>query len=102
MSDYSLKRYDIDEIPADIIEELDLNTDDCDTCMVFDSLEDFAIYEVEDGFYFSIGCGNDIDYHGAPDLLNYIDYQALGEALLQVWDESCNCVLSDGRVVAFS
>ena len=99
MSDYSSRTYTIDEIPADIIQEIDPYTANFEYCTVFDSIQDFAIYEVEDGWYSTLELVN--DYHGAPNLLNYIDYQALGAALSQTWDESCNYVLSDGRVVSF-
>ena len=101
MSDYSSRVYAIDEIPADIKKEIDIDTDKFDSCTVFDSLEDFAIYEVDDGWY-SCCVDLNVDYHGAPNLSYYIDYQELGRALSQTWDDSCNCVLSDGRVVAFS
>lgn len=47
MSDYSAKTYAVDEMPADIKQKID--TDKFDSCTVFDSLEDFAIYEVDDG-----------------------------------------------------
>ena len=101
MSDYSSRTYTIDEIPADIKQKIDIDTDKFDSCTVFDSLEDFAIYEVDDGWY--SGCVDlNVDYHGAPNLSLYIDYHALGAALSRTWDDSCNCVLSDGRVVAFS
>lgn len=100
MSDYSARTYTIDEIPADIKQKIDIDTDKFDSCTVFDSLEDFAIYEVDDGWYSNLDL--DRDYNGAPNLSLYIDYHALGAALSRTWDESCNCVLSDGRVVAFS
>lgn len=100
MNDYSARRYTADEIPADITEELDLNTNNIECCTVFDSLEDFAIYEVDDGWYSSCVDLN-VDYHGAPNLSYYIDYQALGTALSQTWNDSYNYVLSDGRVVSF-
>lgn len=81
MSDYSVRTYTADEIPADITEELDLNTNNIEYCTVFDSLEDFAIYEVEDGWYSTLELNH--DYHGAPNLLEYINYKALGAALSQ-------------------
>lgn len=100
MGDYSAKTYTIDEIPANIKQKItDIDIDKFDYCQVFDSLADFAIYEVEDGWYSSFDL--DHDWHGAPNPLNYIDYHALGVALSQRWDESCNGVFSDGRVVAF-
>ena len=99
MSDYSARTYTIDEIPANIKQKIDIDTDKFDSCTVFDSLEDFAIYEVEDGWYSTLELNH--DYRGAPNLSYYIDYQALGTALSQTWDESCHYVLSDGRVLYF-
>lgn len=54
---------------------------------VYSSLADFAKYEVEDGWYADIDFPD--DYNGAPDLLDYLDYEALGEALKDSWDDSC-------------
>ena len=53
---------------------------------VYLSLEDFAKYEVEEGWY--SGAIKE-DYNGTPDLLDYIDYEALGSALKDSWDDSC-------------
>ena len=53
---------------------------------VYQSLEDFAKYEVEEGWYANSVNG---DFNGAPDLLDYIDYESLGNALKDSWDESC-------------
>lgn len=101
MSDYSARTYIIDKIPADIKQKIELDTYNFEYCSVFDSFEDYAIYEVDDGWY--SGCVDlNVDYHGAPNLSYYIDYQALGTALSQTWDESRCAVLSDGRVVALS
>ena len=99
MSDYSARTYTIDEIPADIAQKIDIDVDKFDYCQVFDSLEDFAIYEIEDGWYSSFDLEH--DWRGAPNPLDYIDYQALGTALSLRWDESCHGVLSDGRVLSF-
>lgn len=102
MSDYSAKTYTVDEMPADIKQEIEIDIDisKSDFCTVFDSLEDYAIYEVDEGWY--SGCVDlNVDYHGAPNLSYYIDYKALGTALSQTWDESCHYVLSDGRVLYF-
>lgn len=101
MSDYSARIYIIDKIPADIKQEIEPDTYNFEYCTVFDSLEDYAIYEVDEGWY--SGCVDlNVDYHGAPNLSYYIDYQALGTALSQTWDESRHAVLSDGRVVVLS
>lgn len=42
MSDYSARTYTIDEIPANIKQKIDIDTDKFDSCTVFDSLEDFC------------------------------------------------------------
>ena len=79
MTDYSVRTYTADEIPADIIDELDLNTNNIEYCTVFDSLEDFAIYEVEDGQYSTLELNH--DYHGAQRkaLTNIgLDYESVG------------------------
>lgn len=101
MSDYSSRTYIIDKIPADIEQKIELDTYIFEYCTVFDSLEDYVIYEVDEGWY-SDYVDLNVDYHGAPNLSYYIDYQALGTALSQTWDESCHAVLSDGRVVVLS
>ena len=56
-----------------------------DLC-VYQSLEDYAIYEVEEGWYSSF---IKPDFKGAPDLFDYIDYESLGNALKDTWDDSC-------------
>ena len=61
MSDYSAKTYTIDEMPADIKQEIDIDISKSDFCTVFDSLEDYAIYEVDEGWY--SGCVDlNVDY----------------------------------------
>ena len=68
------------EIPADIKKEIDIDIDKSDFCTVFDSLEDYAIYEVHNGWY--SGCVDlNVDYHGAPNLSYYIDYKGENENL---------------------
>jgi len=54
---------------------------------VYDSVEDFAEYELTEGWYADFGLG-DRDYNGAPDPMDYIDLKALGEALLDSGDSS--------------
>lgn len=55
---------------------------------VYDTLADFAQYEVEEGWYAALSFPS--DYHGAPDLLDYIDYEALAGDLVCNWDDSIN------------
>lgn len=54
--------------------------------MLFDDIENFAEYELYDGWYSDIF--GDADFNGAPNPLNYIDLAEFGEALSNSWDDS--------------
>lgn len=65
----------------------------------YPSEEDFAMYEMIDGWYSSTDLGQFSDFRGAPNPLNFIDYKALGKALVETWDENCNFETDDGEIV---
>lgn len=103
---YEIKTYDnLEELKQEnkeLVERLLKEFDEGDwsdnQLYVYPSLEDFAIYEVEEGWYSE---AIKEDYNGAPNLLDYIDYEALGNALKDSWDDSCyyydeetDCVVS--------
>ena len=75
-----------EELVERLLEEFDEGEWAYNQLYVYQSLEDFAIYEVEEGWY--SGAIKE-DFNGAPDLLDYIDYEALGNALKDNWDDSC-------------
>lgn len=54
---------------------------------VYDTLEDFAYYELTEGWYIDKHFDQQ-DYNGAPNPIDYIDLESLGEALVQNGDES--------------
>lgn len=54
---------------------------------LYNSPENFARYEVEDGWY---STSITPDYNGAPSLYDHIDYASLANALINSWDESIN------------
>ena len=54
---------------------------------LYNSPEDFAKYEVEDGWY---STALTPDYNDAPSLYDHIDYASLANALINSWDESIN------------
>ena len=54
----------------------------------YDTCADFAKYEVNEGWYAALSFPT--DYNGAPDLLDYIDYEALASDLVCTWDDSVN------------
>ena len=65
----------------------------------YETLSDLARYELEDGWYSSSGIFNQ-DFHGAPNPLDYINLDALGEALSDSWDESMYHRFSDDSVIS--
>lgn len=73
------------EIAKRFSEEMDCSN--IDYINLYPTLEDYAIYEVEDGWY-SCSLQNQSDFRGAPNPFNFIDYEKLGEALESTWDES--------------
>lgn len=54
-----------------------------------ESKEDFAEYELTEGWYADMRI--DRDQNGAPNLLDYIDTEALAKDMIKTWDDSCNC-----------
>lgn len=65
---------------------------------VYESLEDYAYYELTEGWYANLGLDK-ADYNGAPNPLDFIDLKALGNALSRSWDESCHYVSTNGEIV---
>ena len=63
---------------------------------VYDTLIDLAIYEVFDGWYGSLEIER--DYNGAPNLINFINYEKLGSALRESWDSTLHYLSEDGSV----
>ena len=54
----------------------------------YDDSSEFAEHEVSEGWYFGLGLNDCSDFNGAPNLYNYIDFDSLGEDLLNSVDES--------------
>lgn len=73
-----------------------------DELQLYGNIEDFAHYEVTEGWYSSLGINFDTDYKGAPDLLDHIDLLSLGIDLESSWDGNCNFKSDDGRVITTS
>lgn len=71
--------------------------DAMESIRVFPDAGEYAVYEVVDGWY---GLGS-LDSNGAPDLLAFVDFDELGDALVSTWDDSCNYQASDGSIVTF-
>ena len=80
---------ELKEINENLAEQItyvfDENTLKESEIFIYPTLEDFAKYEVEDLFCRGLLLKK---YKGTPDLLEYIDYNVLGEKLKKTWGES--------------
>lgn len=86
-----LKELDLDE--SDIGKETWMN----EQLMVYPNVEEYAIYELIDGWYQNHNLGGSFD--GAPNPIEYIDLADFGGDLIAEGDASIVCLLQNGKVV---
>ena len=60
------------------------------------TIEDYAEYELYDGWYADIFRD---DYNGAPDPLDFINLKEFGNALANSWDYGKNYKISHGEIL---
>lgn len=65
----------------------------------YPSEEDFAIYEIVDGWYSNLGLNQFVDFNGAPNPLNFIDFKSFGDVLIDSYDPTCNFETNNGEIV---
>lgn len=63
--------------------------------LCYEDTGEYAEYEVSDGWYSELGLNYCSDFNGAPNLYDYIDFDSLGEDLLNSADESMVVELDD-------
>lgn len=87
-----------------LLKELDLDESDIgkepwmdEPINVYPNVDEFAVYELIDGWYQSHNLGGNFD--GAPNPIEYIDLDAFGDDLIDSGDSSITCRLSNGKVV---
>lgn len=68
------------------------------TLVFYPTLSEYAIFQLTDGLYRDCGLSQ-IAYKGAPDPLEYIDFERFGEALLLQSNDQNEYVLDDDGVV---
>ena len=71
-----------------------------DYLCVYPTLEDYALYELTDGWY--IDCNFDRDFKGAPNPMDWIDLDGFGQRLIDLGDQNVTLALSNGKVVTTS
>ncbi|WP_415408940.1 hypothetical protein [Staphylococcus agnetis] len=95
-----LKKGDLQSY-KDLINDVGAGNWQNDEIHLFESIEDFAKYEICHGWYNLYDKVND-DYNGAPNLFNYIDLEELGNDLIEMWDASCHFLTSENKVLTTS
>lgn len=86
-----LKELDLDE--SDIGKETWMN----EQLMVYPNVDEYAIYELIDGWYQNHNLGG--SFNGAPNPLEYIDLADFGDDLISEGDASIVRLLPNGKVV---
>lgn len=75
------------DVAASLLEDVGEGDWQDNQIFVYDSIEDFAEYELTDGWYTDLGLDR-MDFNGAPNPLDYVDLKAFGNALLESGDSS--------------
>lgn len=90
-----------------LLDELGLNESDIgkepwmnEQLIVYPNVEEYAIYELIDGWYQNHNLGG--SFNGAPNPMDYIDTEHLGEDLIEQVDSSVCLLLPNGKVVTTS
>lgn len=71
-----------------------------DVLMVYPDVEEYAVYELVDGWYMNHDLGG--DFGGAPNPLEYINLTDFGGDLIADGDASIVCLLQNGKIVTTS
>jgi hypothetical protein len=90
-----------------LLKELDLDESDIgkepwmdESINVYPNVEEYAVYELIDGWYQNHNLGGSFD--GAPNPIEYIDLTDFGGDLITEGDASIVCLLQNGKVVTTS
>lgn len=65
----------------------------------YPTVKDFVLHELDNGWYFNYKLKYDVDFDGALNLLDFIDYKALGKALINVRGGDCCFETDKGEII---
>ena len=87
-----------------LLKELDLDESDIgkepwmdELIIVYPNVEEFAVYELIDGWYQNHNLGG--NFGDAPNPIEYIDLDSFGDDLIDTGDSSITRLLPNGKVV---
>lgn len=90
-----------------LLKELDLDESDIgtkpwmdDVLIVYPDVEEYAVYELVDGWYMNHDLGG--DFGGAPNPLYFIDLEVFGQRLIDTGNACVYCQLPNGKIVTTS
>lgn len=85
------------------IDDYSANTDwKNEPIYVYKDLTAFAKYELTEGWYIEHNLSLDDDYNGAPNPLDFIDWESFSQALSEDWDGRLHFLSLSGYVVETS
>ena len=89
-----------EELANEITIEFEEGSWENEEIFVWNDTTEFAEYEVMEGWYTNFTSG--VDFNGTPNLYDYIDYEALEEALSNSWDNRVYSLSNNGQVVGIN
>lgn len=96
--DFSELKQERPELAEELLEQFGKGEWQNGLLYVYDDLASFARYELTEGWYVDNHLDKE-DYNGAPNPLDYIDLEGLGDALYDTWDDSCHYLSDTNEVI---
>ncbi|OQO83370.1 hypothetical protein BH739_16375 [Enterococcus casseliflavus] len=91
-------RKDHPAIAKELLEQVDRGEWEKEELYLYQDLSDYAEYELTEGWYIDLNL-DDRDFRGAPNPLDFIDLEALGNALARTWDDHSHFIAKTGEVI---
>lgn len=86
------------KLSTELLQNFDMGDWVNEQLFIYNNIEDFAKYELHEGWY--ADKYHATDYNGAPDPLNYINMTEFGNALKEYWDNSLYFESKTGKIIA--
>lgn len=86
------------KLSTELLQNFDMGDWVNEQLFIYNNIEDFARYELTEGWY--ADKFNDTDCNGAPDPFDYIDMTEFGNALKESWDNSLYFESKTGKIIA--
>lgn len=88
-----------EKLANDLLQERETGEWQAEEIYYYKDLEEFADYELREGWYASFFGNISKGFNGAPDPFDYIDLKELGSDLAANWDESEQYLSDSGEVL---